>query len=128
MLKDVTNAPQFSNGQVETQNATAHINWSTIDASVLHAYRHAHRLDCPPAFMSPYNQRMLTRPGIGQLSPTMARHRDRRRVGKDQLALAVRKDFNAASISEVEVITNFLYTVHNQDKNFRMRFEPTQSR
>ena len=96
------------------------INWSTIDASVLHAYRHAHRLDCPPAFMSPYNQRMLTRPGIGQLSPTMARHRDRRRVGKDQLALAVRKDFNAASISEVEVITNFLYTVHNQGRFGRL--------
>ena len=97
--------------------------------------------------MNPYNQRMLTRPGIGQLSPTMARHRDRRRVGKQELALAVRKDFNAASVSEVEVITNFLYTVHNQgtfgslfwgltqgrlifalDKNFRMRFEPTQSK
>ena len=104
----------MSTSQLACSSMLVQINWSTIDASVLHAYRHAHRLDCPPAFMSSYNQRMLTRPGIGQLSPTMARHRDRRRVGKDQLALAVRKDFNAASISEVEVITNFLYTVHNQ--------------
>lgn len=44
----------------------------------------------------------------------MARHKDRRRVGKDQLALAVRKDFNAATVMESEVITSFLYAIHNQ--------------
>ena len=57
---------------------------------------------------------MLTRPGIGQHSPTMARHRVRRRVGKDVLALAVRKDFNAAIVIESELITSFLYAVQNQ--------------
>lgn len=85
-----------------------------MDASVLEAYRHAHHLDIPPAFLSPYNQRMLTRTGIGQLSPTMARHKDRRKVGKEQLALAVRKDFNAATVIEGDVVPKFLYTVQNQ--------------
>lgn len=57
---------------------------------------------------------MLTRPGIGQLSPTMARHKERRRLGIDQLATAIRKDFNAATVIENEAITSFLYAVHNQ--------------
>ena len=64
---------------------------------------------------------MLTRPGIGQRSPTMARHRTRRLVGKDVLALAVRKDFNAAIVLESELITSFLYAVQNQGKHY-MRF------
>lgn len=76
-----------------------------------------HRLDTPPAFVSSYNQRMLTRPGIGQRSPTMARHRARRRIGKDGLAMAVRKDFNAAIVLESELITSFLYAVQNQGKH-----------
>ena len=76
-----------------------------------------HRLETPPAFISPYNQRMLARPGIGQHSPTMARHRVRRRVGKDVLALAVRKDFNAAIVIESELITSFLYAVQNQGRH-----------
>lgn len=37
-----------------------------------------------------------------------------RRVSKDHLVLAVRKDFNAAMIHEPEVITSFVYAVHNQ--------------
>lgn len=121
------------------------MDWLSFDTSVLHAYRYMLRLDIPPAFISSYNQRMLTRPGIGQCSPTMARRRARRRSGKDVLALAVRKDFNAAIGHESELITSFLYTVQNQgkqcvefhpprgltvstDKNFRMRFEPSQAR
>ena len=74
----------------------------------------------------------------------MVRHRARRRTGKDILALAVRKDFNAAIVLESELITSFLYAVQNHgerqqargvralrfnlissaDNNFRMRFEP----
>jgi len=46
----------------------------------------------------------------------MARSKEKRRVSKDNLALAVRKDFNAAGVSEQEVITSFLYSVHNQSK------------
>ena len=51
----------------------------------------------------------------------MARHRARRRIGKDVLALAVRKDFNAAIVFESELITSFLYAVQNQGKH-RERF------
>ena len=111
------------------------------EPSVLHAYRNNRRLDIPSAFTSSYNQKMLTRPGISQLSPTMARHKDKRRVSKDNLALAIRKDFNAYTVSENEAVTSFLYAVQNQgtcyaaplecalnmrvDKKFRMRFEST---
>ena len=46
----------------------------------------------------------------------MTRHRARRRIGKDVLALAVRKDFNAAIALESELITSFVYAVQNQGK------------
>ncbi|KAL6717159.1 mdj1 protein precursor [Lecanora helva] len=112
-LKDVTSAQSTTEQQAQA-DTTATIDWTSFDTSILHAYKHAHRLEMPPAFTSAYNQRMLSRPGIGQLSPTMARHRERQRVGKDQLALAVRKDFSAATAPESEIIPNFLYAVHNQ--------------
>ena len=120
------------------------INWGTFELSVLHAYRQAHRLQTPSAFSSSYNQRILSRPGIGWSSPTMAVHKDRRRVSKDVLALAVRKDFKDAMVHESEAITSFLYSVHNQgenltvapiisltslkDKTFRMRFASSRSK
>lgn len=44
----------------------------------------------------------------------MALHKDRRRVDKDHLVLAVRKDFNAAGVAEQEVETSFMYSIHNQ--------------
>jgi len=60
------------------------------------------------------NQIVLSNPGIGRYSPTMARHQDRRRVSKEQLALAVRKNFNALAIHESEVIVDFIYSVKHQ--------------
>lgn len=127
-LKDVTNAAAQTTPTGQQEDGTLKINWSSFDTSVLHAYRHMHRLDTPPAFISSYNERMLTRPGIGQHSPTMARHRARRRIGKEVLAKAVKKDFNAAIVRESELITSFLYAVQNQEKDFRMRFEPSEAK
>lgn len=92
---------------------------------MLHGYRYVHRLDTPPAFISSYSQRMLTRPDVGQHSPTMARHRARRRTGKDVLALAVRKDFNAAIVLESELITSFIYAVQNQGKDYKRLGNPS---
>ena len=48
-------------------------------------------MNTPSAFSSCLNQRILSRPGIGWSSPTMAVHKDRRRVSKDNLALAVER-------------------------------------
>ena len=62
------------------------------------------------------NQIILSNPGIGRYSPTMARRQDRRRVSKDQLALAVRKNFNSLAIHESEVIVDFIYSVKHQGK------------
>lgn len=81
---------------------------------MLHSYRHAYRLNTPSAFSRSMNQIVFSNPGIGRYSPTMARHQDRRRVSKEQLALAVRKNFNALAIHESEVIVDFIYSVKHQ--------------
>jgi len=44
----------------------------------------------------------------------MCRKKQKRKVGKEQLALAVRKNFNAAAVSEVEVMVGLLYKVRHQ--------------
>jgi len=44
----------------------------------------------------------------------MAGRKDSRRTSKEHLALAVRKDFNAAMINEPDAITSFLYAAHSQ--------------
>ncbi|KAK5009438.1 hypothetical protein LTR16_005454 [Cryomyces antarcticus] len=58
----------------------------------------------------------------------MARKRDKRRVGKEQLALAVRKNFNGSAVNENEVVVDLLYKVRAQDKSFRVRFAPMKPR
>ena len=72
----------------------------------------------------------------------MARPKAKRRVPKDQLALAVRKNFNALGVNETDVIVDMLYKARNRgmpilqalrlievadhvlDKEFRVRFAP----
>lgn len=48
------------------------------------------------------------------------------RVGKEQLALAVRKHFNAAGLVEQDAIARFLYKVREEGRGreFRLRFQP----
>ena len=55
------------------------------------------------------------------------------RQTKEQLAIAVRKHFNAMSVNEGEVVARFTYVVRHiavsitdadEDKGFRMRFRP----
>ncbi|MCJ1411131.1 hypothetical protein MMC19_005219 [Ptychographa xylographoides] len=103
-------AAESSTGQPGATDVAGGINWSTLDRSTLHAYRHAYRLKTPSAFTCVANQLVLTGPGLGRYSPTMARSKDKRRVGKEHLAMAVRKDFNAAAVNEQEVVTGFLYS------------------
>ena len=90
------------------------IQWNNVSGSLLDSYRVAHNLSTPAAFTSPLNQALLTNPGIGRLSPTMARKRDKRRVSKEQLALAVRKNFNGAAVNEIDVVVELVYKVRNQ--------------
>jgi len=110
------------------QETIVGMQWSTIDSSILQSYRHAYGLNTPSAFSSEYNQLILSRPGIGRLSPTMARRKDQRRQSKDQLANAVRKHFNGLGIQENEAVVDFLYKVRWQDKSFRLRFAPQRPR
>ncbi|KAF2684580.1 hypothetical protein K458DRAFT_431490 [Lentithecium fluviatile CBS 122367] len=117
-----------SNGDNASTNSgqnehTSGISWGTQDAAVLQGYRRAYRLDTPAAFKNPLSHVVLNQ-GIGRLSPTMARKKDKRRVKKEQLALAVRKNFNAQAVTETSCIVDWIYTVKNQDKEFRVRFAP----
>lgn len=90
------------------------MEWNRASIQLLNTYRVAHNLSAPAAFTSPLRQALLTNPGIGRQSPTMARKRDQRRVSKDQLALAVRKNFNNAALSEIDVVVELVYKVRNQ--------------
>ncbi|KAF2206257.1 hypothetical protein CERZMDRAFT_115850 [Cercospora zeae-maydis SCOH1-5] len=75
----------------------AGMQWDKAPLKLLDTYRVAHNLSAPAAFTSPYRQALLTNPGIGRQSPTMARRKEKRRISKEQLALAVRKNFNGAA-------------------------------
>lgn len=50
----------------------------------------------------------------------MARKKDKRRVAKDQLALAVRKNFNGAAVNEIDVVVDMVYKVRNQGECRRL--------
>ena len=101
------------------------IDWSAVDTPTLHAYRHLYRLETPSAFKSTFNQMVLSNPGIGRLSPTMiGRSREKRRVGKEQLALAVRKHFNDMPVVEMDVIPEFLNRAQNDRKSHIPRLGP----
>lgn len=71
----------------------------------------AYRLPVPSASQS-FNHIVLSS-GIGKKSPS----RVRARTSKEQLATAVRKNFNAQPIQENDVIVNFLYSVKNQGES-----------
>jgi len=98
--------------------------WNTASLDLLNTYRVAHNLSTPAAFTSPLRQALLSNPGIGRQSPTMARKKEKRRISKEQLALAVRKNFNGAAVSEIDVVVELVYKIRNQDKTFRMRSLP----
>lgn len=102
------------------------IEWSKMDSAVLLAYRNLHRLDTPASFANPYNERMLTRPGIGHFSPTMARHKARQRVSKARLAMTVKKSFNNAMVSELDIITTFAYSMQNQGGQTKPQSDDSQ--
>ncbi|CUS09137.1 unnamed protein product [Tuber aestivum] len=98
------------------------MGWSDIDIRTLHRYRYAYRLSVPSS-SGGFNNTVLST-GIGRRSPARARVR----IGREALATAVRKNFNAQPIQENDVIVNFLYSVKNQDKRFRLRFPPPVSK
>ncbi|KAF2125102.1 hypothetical protein P153DRAFT_370424 [Dothidotthia symphoricarpi CBS 119687] len=121
-LKEVDNASTNS-GHTSTEASSSNMKWASQDAAVLQSYRRAYRLETPSTFKNPLSHVVLSQ-GIGRFSPTMARPKPKRRVHKDQLALAVRKNFNALGVSEADVIVDWLYKSKHQDKEFRVRFAP----
>ncbi|OCL14206.1 hypothetical protein AOQ84DRAFT_331457 [Glonium stellatum] len=123
VVSSTADTASTNGGTQSNQNGGSGISWTSEDSSLLQGYRRAYRLDTPSSFKNPLSHIILGN-GIGQYSPTMARHRTKRRVNKDQLALAVRKNFNALAVNETEVIVDLLYKVKTQDKAFRVRFAP----
>ncbi|KAF8464026.1 hypothetical protein BDZ91DRAFT_641857, partial [Kalaharituber pfeilii] len=114
-----------SAGAINSNGAHAHegiegMDWSTVPISVLHRYRHAYRLRVPSA--SPFYNHLILSQGVGKRTPSRAGYTLASGLGG--LATVVRKNFNAQPINESDVIVNFLYSVKNQDKTFRLRFPP----
>ncbi|KAI0020954.1 hypothetical protein F4780DRAFT_739574 [Xylariomycetidae sp. FL0641] len=89
------------------------LQWSAFDRDVLHDYRREHRLDTPTAFAHSYHHWVLSQPGIGLRSPTMARRFPHRRQTKEDLAKVVKKHFNGVGMQENDVIVSFLHKVRN---------------
>jgi histone deacetylase complex subunit SAP30 len=98
--------------------------WTEAPLELLNTYRVVHNLPTPAAFTSPLRQALLTNPGIGRQSPTMARRKDKRRVSKKELGVAVRKHFNGAAINEIDVVVEMVYKVRNKG---RRRMEKTRT-
>ncbi|KAH3915548.1 hypothetical protein HBI56_148690 [Parastagonospora nodorum] len=121
-LKEVDNASVHS-GQTSSDSNPSNIKWASQDTSVLHNYRRAYRLDTPSTFKNPLSHVVLGQ-GIGRFSPTMAQPKSKRRVHKDQVAMAVRRHFNALGVTESDVIVDWLYKSKHQDDEFRVRFAP----
>ena len=92
------------------------IPWTSEDHDLLQAYRNVYRISSPAAFKLPLSHIVLGNSVIGRQSPTMARTKSKRRVSSDQLALAIRRNFNALAVNENDVVANLLYTVRSQGK------------
>ncbi|KAI4859676.1 hypothetical protein F4820DRAFT_143619 [Hypoxylon rubiginosum] len=89
------------------------LQWTSFDRDVLHDYRLKYLLHTPTAFANPYHHWVLSRPGIGLRSPTMARRQEYRRQSKEDLTKVVRKHFNALGVQENDVIVDFVHKVRN---------------
>ncbi|KAI9710098.1 MAG: hypothetical protein M1820_002900 [Bogoriella megaspora] len=129
-LKDVVSSSTLAENGTESNgsNSGSGLSWPDENLELLHAYRHAYRVDTPPAFYSPLNQALLTNPGIGRHSPTIARRKGKSKTSKEQLAMALRKHFNGLAVSETEVIVDMMYKVRSDDKAFRIKFAPAAKR
>lgn len=46
----------------------------------------------------------------------MARKKEQRRISKENLALAVRKNFNGAAVNEIDVVVELVYKVRHKGK------------
>ena len=95
--------------QLQHTDLWLQLDWPSEDLSVLQTYRSAHQLNIPSAFRSSVNAAVLSTPGIGKNSPTMAQKKDKRKINKEQLALAVRKHFNSLAVVDTETISQFFY-------------------
>ncbi|ORY10307.1 hypothetical protein BCR34DRAFT_460619, partial [Clohesyomyces aquaticus] len=102
-----------TNSGQHDQTSGSGVSWSSQERSTLQGYRRAYRLDTPSAFKNPLSHAVLGS-GIGRFSPTMARPKAQRRSHKDQLAMAVRKNFNALGVNETDVIVDLLYKVKHK--------------
>ncbi|KAH9897226.1 hypothetical protein F4778DRAFT_744840 [Xylariomycetidae sp. FL2044] len=115
-LKDVTNVNGSSAATTAPASQPASssgLQWSAFERDLLHDYRREYRLETPTAFSNSYHHWVLSRPGIGLRSPTMARRAEFRRQSKDELTKVVRKHFNGLGVQENDVIVNFLHRVKN---------------
>ncbi|KAI0008585.1 hypothetical protein F4779DRAFT_586434 [Xylariaceae sp. FL0662B] len=114
-LQDLNAVNGSSNAPTTVSQSTSApgLQWPSFDRDVLHDYRRKYLLHTPTAFTNPYHHWVLSRPGIGLRSPTMARKQEYRRQSKEDLTKVVRKHFNGQGVQENDAIVDFVHKVRN---------------
>ncbi|ODV63720.1 putative histone deacetylase complex subunit [Ascoidea rubescens DSM 1968] len=104
-----------SNGPKDKKTPHA-LDFESYPIESLRKYRLKYNLDVPTAMSI---SGFMLGSEIGKKTYT-ARHQDR--ISKKELASAVKKDFLSKNTKESEIITNFIYTIKNERKAFKLDF------
>ncbi|KAF4552890.1 Hypothetical protein D9617_8g049030 [Elsinoe fawcettii] len=108
------------------QDGSKGLSWDKEDIEVLQRYRFQHRLPQPSPYTDSFARAVLENKGIGQHSPTAIakRRAAQKQTSKHHLAIAVRKHFNSMPADQTAVAAAMVYTINNQDKEFKKRSAP----
>ncbi|KAF2226185.1 hypothetical protein BDZ85DRAFT_232546 [Elsinoe ampelina] len=113
-------------GGHDGQDSSKGLSWDKEDIEVLQRYRFQHRLALPAPYTNTFHRAVLENKGLGRHSPTaIAKHRAaQKQTSKQHLATAVRKHFNSMPADQTAVAAGMVYTINNQDREFKKRSTP----
>ncbi|ODV89392.1 hypothetical protein CANCADRAFT_15567, partial [Tortispora caseinolytica NRRL Y-17796] len=92
-------------------------DFSTFSLDTLRGYRKLHKLAVPPAYT--VVGEMLRGP---EGKKSISYKTSQSRISKNELAAQCKRHFLNQPVKENETIVDFLYTVRNQGKDFRLKF------
>lgn len=107
-----------ANGAEETPRVHP-LDFAAFDEKTLDRYSRKHGLEYPLA--QTLNDNIL-HSEIGKKTHSFKKNSPYK-IGKPELAHSLKTHFMALPCRENEIIANFLYTVRNQDKEFKLQFK-----
>lgn len=93
------------------------LDFDSLPTHTLRKYRHHYNLNGPESCLTDAGYILQSKTGEKTYTA-----KNSQRVAKQELAASVKKHFMNSTVKESEVITNFLYRVNNQDKQFKLSF------